>query len=172
MSRLLIHKVFRDAPAIEMYADADWDYDDATRRSQSGCVIKVFGNTVMWQSSKQRCTSGSTLESEYISYEKAARNTLWINNLLTAILPKTKCLPAITWCDNQACLSSLRDEFSRSDRLRHIDISYRFVRELVQRGTFKVDYVSSGQNSADVMTKALGGNMVESATILLGMIRG
>ena len=44
------------------YADADYASDVNDRKSTSGFVFKVFGNTVVWSSKKQAVISGSTTE--------------------------------------------------------------------------------------------------------------
>lgn len=159
-----------EAPPIEMWADADWAGDRSTRRSQSGCIIKVFGCVILWQSSKQRCVANSTLEAEYIAYARAARNVLWICKILRFCMPNTPVrLPIQTWSDNTSCISSLVNEMSRSDKLRHIDVSYKFVRELISRQFLKVNYIESSAQVADILTKALESPAHNSCVSLLGL---
>ena len=43
-----------------------------------------------------------------------------------------------------------------SNRTKHVDTRYHFVREYVDNGTLKIIYVQSKDNDADVMTKNLG----------------
>jgi hypothetical protein len=41
------------------------------------------------------------------------------------------------------------------DRLKHIEIRYHFIRDWVQRGTVQLQYVSTDDQVADILTKAL-----------------
>ena len=41
------------------------------------------------------------------------------------------------------------------DRLKHIEIRYHFIRDMVQRGALKLQYISTDERVADVMTKPL-----------------
>lgn len=38
---------------------------------------------------------------------------------------------------------------------KHIDVSYRYVRDMVERGQSKVDYIPSKKMIVDLMTKGL-----------------
>ena len=42
-----------------------------------------------------------------------------------------------------------------SNRTKHVDTRYHFVREYIDNGTLKIIYVQSQNNDADVMTKNL-----------------
>ncbi|CAB3255406.1 unnamed protein product [Arctia plantaginis] len=41
--------------ALKGYTDADWAGNHSDRKSTSGYVLKVFGDTVSWSSNKQQC---------------------------------------------------------------------------------------------------------------------
>jgi hypothetical protein len=41
------------------------------------------------------------------------------------------------------------------DRLKHIEIRYHFIRDWVQRGAVKLQYIPTDQQVADILTKAL-----------------
>ena len=40
-------------------------------------------------------------------------------------------------------------------RMKHIDIAYHFLRDLVESGTLNITYVPSRENLADLFTKGL-----------------
>ena len=67
---------------LETYADSDYGSDIATRKSQSGFVIKLFGSSVVWYSRKQSTISLSTTEAEYIALATAVSYTCGIKNLI------------------------------------------------------------------------------------------
>ena len=41
------------------------------------------------------------------------------------------------------------------DKLKHIDIKYYYIRDMVQRGAVKLQYVATEEQIADVLTKTL-----------------
>jgi hypothetical protein len=41
------------------------------------------------------------------------------------------------------------------DRLKHINIRYHFIRDYVQRGAVKLQYISTDEQVADIFTKDL-----------------
>ncbi|UYV73787.1 hypothetical protein LAZ67_11000915 [Cordylochernes scorpioides] len=69
-------------------------------------------------------------------------------------------VPTPVWCDNQAAIAHAKSYISRS-KTRHIAIRYHFVREKVDDGVIQLDYVTSGRNLADILTKPLGRNLHE-----------
>lgn len=170
-TRHLVYRCNEKAPAIEMFADADFAGDKSTGKSTSGCLIKIYGNTVLWQSTKQRCVVTSTLEAEYIAYSRAAKNVLWLAGLIQACLPNEKVFqsPIPTWSDNMACIASLANEISRSTKLRHIDVSYRFVRDLIHKKYLEVSYIASALQPADIFTKSFESPALTRLVRLLGM---
>ena len=41
------------------------------------------------------------------------------------------------------------------DKLKHIKIKYHYIRDMVQRGVVKIQYVTMDEQLADVLTKPL-----------------
>ena len=41
-------------------------------------------------------------------------------------------------------------------RMKHVNVRHHFIRENVERGTLKVDYINTKHQLADVLTKRLG----------------
>lgn len=75
----------RDACADPLigFADADWGSDMNDRRSTSGYVFQVYGNTVSWTTRKQATISLSSTEAEYVSLSQSSCEAIWLRNLLT-----------------------------------------------------------------------------------------
>ncbi|UYV60287.1 hypothetical protein LAZ67_1000726 [Cordylochernes scorpioides] len=62
--------------------------------------------------------------------------------------------------DRKSTSAHAKSYISRS-KTRHIAIRYHFVREKVDDGVIQLDYVTSGRNLADILTKPLGRNLHE-----------
>ena len=61
--------------------------------------------------------------------------------------------------DNQGAMHIVKNHVT-SNRTKHIDVRYHFVRERVQDGTSKLVYVPTQQMLADILTKAVGAQVL------------
>ena len=50
----------------------------------------------------------------------------------------------------------MADNTLSSSISKHIDVRYHFLRELVASGDISVKYLQSGEQHADILTKAIG----------------
>ena len=57
-------------------------------------------------------------------------------------------------CDNQSCIKMKKNHVSH-DKSKHIEIWYHYIRDMVQRGAIKLQYVSMDEQVADVLNKPL-----------------
>ena len=62
--------------------------------------------------------------------------------------------PMVIREDNKAC-QMFADHAGNFARTKHIDVRYHFVRERLERGDIRVDYVRTDEQVADIFTKAL-----------------
>ena len=90
----------------------------------------------------------STTDAEYAALNHAAREAVWLHYILLELQPIiqiTLTIPIFT--DNEAALALAHNPVFHS-RTKHIDISYHFLRDLVQNGTLDVIYVQTDNNPA------------------------
>ena len=96
----------------------------------------------------------SSCEAEYIASANAACQGIWLSRLLGELLgiqaPKVKLL-----VDNKAAIALSKNPVHH-DRSKHIDTRYHFIRDCVERGEVDIDHVSTNDQLADILTKALG----------------
>jgi ATP sulfurylase len=57
------------------------------------------------------------------------------------------------------------------DESKHIEIRYQFIRDMLQRGAIKLQYVSVDEQVADVLTKPLSHVKFEHFRDKLGVVR-
>lgn len=117
-----------------------------------GEVIKEFNCLIVWCSKKQSCVSLSSTEAEYISMSMAASEACWLANLLQDFGYQNVC-PINLFCDNQSAILNAKTESVK--RLKHIDIRYHFVRDLIKNNKINVKYISTSEQPADMLTKPL-----------------
>ena len=68
--------------------------------------------------------------------------------------------------DNEGAIKMATNRFS-SRRTRHVDMEHHIVRDAVESCVVRIYYVKSGEQHADVLTKALDVNTFETHVRLL-----
>ena len=74
------------------------------------------------------------------------------------------------YCDNQSCVK-LSENPVFPDKSKHIDIKYHYIRDMVQRGAVKLQYVVMDEQIADVLMKPLARVMFEYIREKLGVLQ-
>ena len=136
------------------FSDSDWGGDLDDRKSTSGYIFKIGGNTVTWRSKKQSTVALSTAEAEYIALASAAQEALWLKQLSTELTGKDPAEPTVIFEDNQSAIAMTRNPRFHG-RSKHVGIKYHFVRDKVTEGAIKVKYCPTTEMIADVLTKGL-----------------
>ena len=113
-----------------------------------------LGSTpISWKSGKQCTVARSSTEAEYKALADGTAEILWIRSLLSELrLPFS---PSTTlWCDNLgATFLSANPVFHA--RTKHVEVDYHFVRDRVAKKEMQVQFISSKDQLADVLTKPL-----------------
>lgn len=135
------------------YSNADWARCVETRRSTYGYSIFLGGNLVSWSAKKQPTVSRSSCESEYRAMANADAGIIWITHLLQELHTLPTVRPTIL-CDNQSALFLTQNPIAHK-RMKHIELDYHFVRELVASGKLHTKFVPSKLQAADIFTKSL-----------------
>ncbi|KAI3723535.1 hypothetical protein L2E82_35178 [Cichorium intybus] len=144
-----------DTLRVEGYTDASFQTDRDSGRSQSGWVFLLNGGAVAWKSSKQDTLADSTCASEYIAASEASKEAAWLKNFIgdLGVVPSIQ-EPMELFCDNEGAVA-LTKEPRDHGKSRHIDRKYHYIRHKVEEGHLVVKRVSSKDNPADPLTKAL-----------------
>ena len=103
---------------------------------------------ISWQSRKQSIISLSTTEEEYIAACSASCEAIWLRKLLTDLFDLEMEATTIL-CGNQSCIKMTENPVFH-DRLKHIEICYHYICDMVQRGALKLLYVSTDEQVVDV----------------------
>ena len=106
-----------------------------------------------WSSKRQSCVAKSTCEAEYMAASHAAGHLVWVRQALSELIPGFD-IQYRLHMDNEPALCIVKDH-RLTQRTKHINVHYHFVRERYLEGEYEVCHVSSTENLADICTKAL-----------------
>lgn len=138
---------------LKGFCDADWAGDQRDRKSTSGYLFMFANCLIVWSSKKQTSVSLSSTESEYIALSMAASEACWLINLLNDFSFQNTC-PIKLFCDNQSAILNASTDCVK--RLKHVDIRYHFVKDLIKNKKICIEYISTCEQPADMLTKPLG----------------
>jgi hypothetical protein len=84
---------------------------------------------------------------------QASCEALWFRKMLVGLFG-VQLRPTVIYCDNQSCIK-LSENPVFHDRSKNIEIRYHFIFDYVQRGAMELQYISTQEQVADILTKAL-----------------
>eukprot|EP00253_Pinus_taeda_P027298 PITA_27298 len=151
------------------FTDADWAGSSVDRKSTIGYCFNIGSRMTSWCSRKQKFVALSSAEAEYMVASTTSCEAIWLRKLLVNLLRRRMEATRIM-CDNQSCIK-LSENPVFHDRSKHIDIRCHFVRDRVQRGALWFRYTPTGEQVADILTKALGRTKFVHFREKMGMVK-
>lgn len=137
---------------LEAYSDSDFAGDKDTRTSVTGYILYLCGVPIAWKSRGQRSVTLSSTEAEYVALSEISCEILFVKQMLEFINREEIEFPIQVNVDNAGAIFMANNR-TTSQRTKHVDTRYHFVREYVEDGILKVVYVMSEKNDADPFTK-------------------
>ncbi|GKF55869.1 hypothetical protein Tco_0166209, partial [Tanacetum coccineum] len=108
---------------LEGYSDASWINHVEDSSSTSGWVFLLGGRTVSWDSKKQTCRTGSTMESEFVALAAAGKEAEWLRNLIHEIPIWLKPITLISIrCDSAPIMAKAYSQIYNR-KSRHLEFS-------------------------------------------------
>lgn len=148
-------------------------YSDADGMSQEGHrpisgYTYMLGGAISWSSKRQDIVTLSTTESEYVALTHAAKEAIWLKNLLGELFPRGQFSPVTIYCDNQGAIALSKDDRFHA-RTKHIDIRFHFIRKSVEQNYLQVLYCPTEDMIADALTKGLPHIKTKHFASLMGL---
>jgi hypothetical protein len=140
--------------AVKAYADASWASDQDTGRSVTGYVVTINGTSVSWKSQRQSTVAMSSTEAEYMALFAVVQEVVWIKRLLSEVSSDYLDQGIIVYQDNKSAIA-LASNPTQHSRTKHINTKFHFVRDQVASGQVKIQYLSTEEMVADILTKAV-----------------
>lgn len=134
-----------------VYTDADHGSCADSGKSTGGYLV-MSGCPVSWRSKLQTTVSLSTSEAEYVAGVEAGKELKWVHHLLSELIfPASGPSPLLM--DKSAIAVSKNPEYH--GHMKHLDLAHYWLRDEVAKGSIHVEYIPTGDQLADILTKAL-----------------
>lgn len=138
---------------IRAYVDSDHAGDSTTRRSRTGFIVYLNNAPIYYTSKKQTSVETSSFGSEFIAMKTCCEYIRGLRYKLRMMgIPVD--FPTYVFGDNQSVLANSGNPFSVLKK-KSSSIAYHFVREGVAKDEWRVTYISTHDNVADLLTKPL-----------------
>eukprot|EP00253_Pinus_taeda_P030516 PITA_30516 len=131
--------------------------------------FNIGSGMTSWCSRKQKFAALSSFEAEYMATSITLCEAIWLRKLLVNLFRRNMEATRIM-CDNQSCIK-LSENTVFHDRSKDIDIWCHFVRDNVQQGVVQLSYTPTGEQVADILTKALGKSKFDYFREKMGMVK-
>lgn len=116
-------------------------------------------------------TALSTTEAEYMAVSEVAKQAIWIRHFLYSLGRGFKTAgPTLIYEDNQGAIK-LADNPVDHPKTKHIAVRFHAIRDHIDAGEIKLEYLPTNQMIADGLTKATNGTAQERLISDLGLAR-
>uniref|UniRef100_A0A1B6FTN5 Reverse transcriptase Ty1/copia-type domain-containing protein n=1 Tax=Cuerna arida TaxID=1464854 RepID=A0A1B6FTN5_9HEMI len=140
---------------LEGFVDADWAGDAEARHSTSGYLFRIGSATVSWSSKRQTTVALSSTEAEYVALSFSVTEACFIRKILKDLrITQPVGCPTTIFEDNQSAIQIANSEENK--RLKHVAVRFHYVKEKLKDGTVMLQYISTQDQLADILTKPLG----------------
>lgn len=136
---------------IECFVDASFASDKTDRKSTSGYLVKVYGDVISWKSKKQAGVSTSSAEAEYIALASGCKEAIVWSGVLGRATGEE--IVPIIYEDNKSAEYLAKSK--NTGKLKHVDISYHFIKDLIEKRRVILTHIGSEDQTADFLTKPL-----------------
>ncbi len=152
---------------MQIFTDASHAGDPDTRRSISGLVIKLGGNTIFWKSLFQSIVSHSSTESEIMSIDKGA-TTGQLAKWVCLAMGYAPMMPIPIFIDNTSAIM-LASNPIQTGRNLHMHARYFYVRDMVAVGEYTLMHLPTNDMVSDLLVTFKGGpNHTRLCALLMG----
>jgi hypothetical protein len=140
--------------------------DKDSRRSTTGYVFTVDGTTVSWISKLQKVVSLSTTEAEYVVSIESIKEMIWLQRFMEELGKKKE--NRRLYCDSESAIH-LKKNSTFHYNINNIHLRYHFIQSFLEHGHLKLEKIHTSQNPADMLTKGVTKEKLNSFLALVGL---
>ena len=96
----------------------------------------------------------SSCEAEFMAATEAAKEAIWIQELLSKVVSDT-CKKVTIKVDNKSAIALTKNPVFHGCS-KHIQRRFHFIREYVENEQVDVEHIPGNEQRADILTKVLG----------------
>ena len=137
-----------------LYDSAHADCPD-TRKSTNAYCFFLGGCPISWNTKLHTYVTTSTNHSEYCAAAKAAREAVWLQNVVLALGFPHLVQPINLYSDSKGAIGMVYNPVLRSAS-KHVDLADHYAREQQDRGVITITWIDTLRMIADILTKSLG----------------
>ena len=149
------------------YSDSNFTGCKIDRKSTSGGCHFLGNHLVSWFSKKQNSVATSSTEAEYVAAGSCCAQLLWMKQQLRDYGVEAKEIKLL--CDNISAIAIAHNPVLHS-KTKHIEIRHHFIRDHIEKKHIVLDYISTENQLADILTKGLQEGRFHRLRIDIGMI--
>ena len=117
-----------------------------------GFIISDDGPRISRKTRKQSTVALSTYEAEYISISAAIQEGKYLTALMKDMLNNEINYTFTLYCDSQSAIALTKNPIHHQ-RSKHINISFHFIRNELEKETLRLFHIASEENIADIFTE-------------------
>ena len=136
------------------YSDSSHNIDEDDGRSTTGHIFYLKDCPISWCSQKQETVALSSCEAEFMASIEAAKQAIWLQELLEEVTKRTH-RKVVIHIENKSAIALTKNPVFHG-RSKHIHKWYHFIRECVEAELVDVQHIPGNEQKADILTKALG----------------
>ena len=155
---------------LHVYTDASYGVHADMKGHTGTCIsLEPDGCFIVASSSKQKLTAKSSCESELIALDTSISPVMALQYLLQEIGMYEQ--PAIIYQDNMSTIRLSHTGYNTLSKTKHIHMRFFYVKEVADQGHLSIQYLSTDDMVADILTKPLMGyKFILFASMLLNNI--
>ncbi len=137
--------------------DVDWVGEMDSLKCTTSYTFLLGSGAINWSSKHQPTITLPSTKVKHKATIEATKDAIWIKQLLQDI-GQVQLAPTIFNCDhNQSCIALSHDHKFHA-RIKHIEIQYHYICEIIKKGMVKFQYCNTNENIVDIFTKSLTKN--------------
>ncbi|CAM8971434.1 unnamed protein product [Rhodiola kirilowii] len=153
---------------LSAFYDADWGACPITRRSVTGYAVTLGNALISWKTKKQATVSRSSAEAEYRAMAHACCEVAWLVRVLADLQVFIQS-PVPLHCDNHSAMHIAKNPVFH-ERTKHVELDCHVVRQHFLSGLISPQFISTLEQPADLLTKALSSDRLLHLSCKLNVI--